>query len=457
MRQSILSLSILTLGFFVSGISSHAQESPVLLSLQDCMDYALKHNDNVKNANIDVQIQKAQNNEVTAAAYPHINAKAEFDDFTNPSVTYFPNSAINLINPSANLPDGGFQTVVFTPKYSATGTLSGSQILFDGSVLIALKARNTVMELARQNAEVTKETIRYNVFKAYHALAIAQRQNDIIKSSLVYARRLERDLEITQQNGLAEKIDVERTNVQVNNLASDSIRIGSLLSVTEQLLKYQMGMNINIPIVLTDTNVEVRKQETMELLEEEQDYNRVPEYNLTATGLKLNEYNVERYKLTALPTLNVFGNMGYNYASDDFHMMTQSSNYLFNSIVGVQLNIPIFNGLLRVNQLREARLNVEKSKNNIENIKLTIDFQVSQSRTTLSNAIIQASSQHRNLDLANDVLDLAQKKYKAGVGSNQEVTQAQTDQLRAQTNYFNALMDLINAEADLKKALGLLK
>ena len=134
-----------------------------------------------------------------------------------------------------------------------------------------------------------------------------------------------------------------------------------------------------------------------------------------------------------------------------------NSRYYYFSLIGLQLTVPIFNGFLRTNQLREAKLNVEKSQNNIEFLKQTIDFQVAQSRTSLKNAVLQAESQHRNLDLANDVLDLSEKKYKAGVGSNMEVTQAQTDQLRAQTNYFNALLDVINAEADLKKALGLLK
>ena len=100
---------------------------------------------------------------------------------------------------------------------------------------------------------------------------------------------------------------------------------------------------------------------------------------------------------------------------------------------------------------------IGNSQNNIENIKQTIDFQSSVSRTTLKNAILQTQSQHRNLDVANDVLDLARRKYKAGVGSNLEVTTAQTEQLRAQTNYFSSLLDIINAEADLKKALGLLK
>ena len=137
--------------------------------------------------------------------------------------------------------------------------------------------------------------------------------------------------------------------------------------------------------------------------------------------------------------------------------MYQFNKYWSSSTIGLQLNVPIFNGFMRANQVTEAKLNVEKSRNNIENIKQTIDFQAATSRTTLKNAILQVQSQRRNLELANDVLDLARRKYKAGVGSNLEVTTAQTDQLRAQTNYFSALLDIINAEADLKKALGQLK
>ena len=133
------------------------------------------------------------------------------------------------------------------------------------------------------------------------------------------------------------------------------------------------------------------------------------------------------------------------------------SNYAFNLMAGLQLNIPIYNGSLRQNQVHEARLNIEKSKNSIAYLKQSIDFQAATSRTVLKNAVLQVQSQRRNLELSDDVLDLARRKYKAGVGSNLEVTQAQTDLLRAQTNYFSAQLDMINAEADLKKALGLLK
>ena len=458
MRASLIFLSITTL--VATSFSSRAQDT-TYLSLDDCMKYALKHNYTAKNSHLDVLIQEAQIKETLAAAYPHINGKAEFDDYVNPPITLVPANAFSSLSPDTSstkpktAPSGALE-LSFTPKYSANAGVSGTQTLFDGSVLVALKARKSVMELARMNEEVSNETIRYNVLKAYNSLVIAYRQFAITKDALSYARNIEHDIRVTQKAGFAEKIDVERTSVQVNNLATDSIRIENLLAVSEQALKFQIGMDINTPISLTDTNVADRKQELFSLMEEEQDYNRVPEFRLSQSALRVNEYNVQRYQYAALPSINAFANTGYNNSQTYFNDMFHSRYYYF-SLIGLQLTVPIFNGFLRTNQLREAKLNVEKSQNNIEFLKQTIDFQVAQSRTSLKNAVLQAESQHRNLDLANDVLDLSEKKYKAGVGSNMEVTQAQTDQLRAQTNYFNALLDVINAEADLKKALGLLK
>lgn len=433
-------------------LTSRAQET-VMLSLNDCMDYALKHNYAIKNAQIDVLIQQAQNAQVTSNAMPHISGKAELDNFQIPQVSFVGSSSFPGYQ---NVP---YQIIPisFTLPYASSAGLSASQVVFDGSVFVALQARNTVMELARQNGEVTEENIRYNVYKAYNSLVIAYRQYDIIKQSLAFARSLEHDVNVMQETGFGEKIDVERTAVQVNNMATDSISIENLLAVSSQVLKYYMGMDLNTPIQLTDTAVELRRQAALDLLATDESYARVPEFNALNTALHLNEYNVKRYKYAALPSLGAFGAYGINTGSNKFNDLLGGRNYWANATIGLQLNMALFNGLMRVNQLKEANLNVEKSKNNLENMKQTIDFQTAQSKTNLKNMILELQSQKRNLALANDVLDLAQKKYKAGVGSNSEVTTAQTDQLRAQNNYFSALLNVINAEADLKKALGLLK
>lgn len=428
---------------------ARAQEgTPVALSLQQSMDFAIKNNYTVKNAKLDVLIQDAQNRQTLAAAYPHINGKAELDDYLNPQQT--------IVDGRFFGQPGTTQKLAFVLPFASTESISGSQVLFDGSVLVALQARKTVMELANLSEHASEVNLRYGVFRAYNSLVVAYKQFGILKSSLAFARSMAREQRILRDSGFVEKIDVSRSDVQINNLESDSMRISNILVLSENALKYQLGMKINTPIVLTDTNLDAHSKDATALLMQEERYEAVPEYNIMTTTLKLNEYNVKRYKLAAIPSLNAFGSMGYNYASTRFKDVVTPNNFLFNSVIGLQLNVPIFNGFLRTNQVREAKLNVEKMQNNIENMKLSIDFQTDQAKSNLKNALLQIQNQGRNLELANEVVDLAQKKYKGGVGSNLEVSTAQTDLLNAQNNYFNTLQNLINAEADLKKALGLL-
>jgi outer membrane protein TolC len=167
------------------------------------------------------------------------------------------------------------------------------------------------------------------------------------------------------------------------------------------------------------------------------------------------EHNVKRYQLSALPTLSAFGNLGYNYGSNTFSDLTQfRQNYLYSTMVGLQLNVPIFNGFARTNQVREAKIDLEMAKNRLDLLKQSLEFQTAQSQTTLRNALLAAEKQRRNLELANEVVDLARRKFKAGVGSNLEVNQAQTDLLLAQNNFYNAMLDVVNAQADVQKALG---
>ncbi len=452
MRRFSLKLAFITILPALALQASAQDVTP--LSLQEAMEYAVKNNAAAKNARIDVDIQRAQVKQQLSAAYPHISGKAELDDNI-----YVPQifADASTFDPTGTVPKGTIRSFSFSLPYAGSAGISASQILFDGSVLVALQARNTVIELARQNGQLTEEGVRYNVQKAYYGLVIAHRQFDVVKSSLASARDIAHDIAVLRQSGFAEKIDEDRTNVQVNNLATDSLKIANLLTVSEQLLKYQMGMDIHKPIVLTDTSVEDNLAESAALSANEVDYTKRTEYNLLLTNMKLNEFNIRRYKLSGLPTLSVFGNAGENYGSTRLNDVLSFSNYKGSFLVGLQLTVPIFSGFLQANLLKEARLNVLKTQNNLDNVKLTIDFQAEQSKTTLKNDILQLESQKRNLELANSVVDLARRKYKAGVGSNLEVNQAQTELLQAQNNYFSSLLDVVNAQADLKKALGLLK
>lgn len=452
MRKLYATITALAL----SATGLYAQQ-PLKLSLSECIDYALKNSYTMKNAHIDVLMQQSQVRQTTSAAMPHVNGKIDANHFNIAQKSYLLPGAFPIPGLDPNSKD--VIPVAFTIPYTSSASITASQVLFDGSVLVALQAKDIIMDLARKNERVTEEIIRYNIYKAYHALVIAHKQFDLVRNSLTFARSMEQDLEKTRVAGFAEKIDVDRTSVQVNNLATDSLRIYNMLMMSEQMLKFQLGMDIYTPITLTDTNVEASMKNATMLVAEKEDYDRVPEYSALTTLLQVNEYDLKRYRLSALPSIAGVWSYGSNYGAGNGQIgkLFDFEKYNIYSMFGISINAPIFNGFVRQYQVQNAKLNIEKTKNNLDNLKLSINFQAASARTTLKNSLLQVQSQKRNLELANSVLDLAQKKYKAGVGSNLEVTTAQTELLRAQNNYFTALLDVANAEADLKKSLGQLK
>lgn len=445
MRRSLLfSLALITL---LLPTQSFAQTDEILeLSLEDAMKYAVRNNYSAKNARLDILNQKAVNDEVRGLALPNISAKGEFNDYINPVQSFVPAEFVGG-------PSGTFIAVPFTPKFTATASATGSQVLFDGSVMVALQARNTLMTLYEQSAQLTEQQIRYNIQKAYYSLVIAKRQQSILNESMAYIRNMANDLQAMYDNGFVEKIELDRTNVQLNNLASDSIRTGNMITVSEQLLKFQLGIKNQQQIILSDTSLDEQVADARFLLLEKMDYRDRMDYNILQTQLKLNEYDLKRHKLSALPSLGAFGTAAYTYSTNTFEDIFKN-RYIFYSLVGLQLNVPIFDGLQRHNRVKQAKIAIEKTKNNIENLELNIDFQKNRATTQLKNAIITMNNEERNLQLAKSVLDLAQAKYKAGVGSNMEVSQAQTEMLSAQNNYFQSMMEVVNAQADLKQAIG---
>jgi outer membrane protein len=428
-----------------------ATEGALQMSLQDCIDYAMSHADTIKNVRLQILKQHAQNNQIKAGALPQINAGGQFDAYIDPQKALLPANFLDPTNPALQ---GKFTPVQFTPKYQTNANVTARQTLFDGSLLVALKARKTIMEVVRAAANLTEQGVAYNIQRAYYASVIGEQQFRTIGQSLAVARDLADDMRVMYETGVAEKIDVDRSQVQLNNLRSDSLRSASLLLTSKQVLKYTMGMEIDRPIELTDTAITDNVAAAVDLLTEQLDYSRLTQHILAEKTISLAEYNVKRYQLSGLPTLNAYGTQGTNYGAQRFNEVTRFGNYLGFTVVGLQLNIPIFTGLRRVNQVREAKLDVEMAKNRMHLLEQSINFQTAQAQTALKNALLTAENQKRSLGLSTNVLDLARKKFKAGVGSNLEVNQAQTDLLVTQNSYFNALLDVVNAQSDLQFALG---
>jgi outer membrane protein TolC len=119
--------------------------------------------------------------------------------------------------------------------------------------------------------------------------------------------------------------------------------------------------------------------------------------------------------------------------------------------------MPIFTGLQRVAKNQQAKLSLQKSVNELDFIKKSIDLELASSITNLQNAASSLENQKQNITIAEEVVRVSKLKYNQGVGSNLELITAETALKEAQTNYYNALFDAIVAKIEFEKANGILK
>ena len=127
------------------------------------------------------------------------------------------------------------------------------------------------------------------------------------------------------------------------------------------------------------------------------------------------------------------------------------------SYVGLTLNVPIFSGFAKDANLQKARLQLMQTQNQIDNLKNSIDNDVTQAQNKFRSDISTVDFQKKNMELAESVYDQTKKKYESGLASNTDITNAQTDLITAQTNFISALYDAVIAKVDYQKAVGKLK
>ncbi len=435
-------------------------------SVQQAIDYAKKNNVKVKNALLDVQKQEQVNREVTSNAYPHINAAL--------GTTYNPSVATqvlpNFIGPATyqvlideGVKDGngqpiempsnfGFIAAQFGTKFSASAGVSLSQILFDGQVFVGLQARDATMRFQRKNVEVTEEIIKSNIYKVYYQLVVAKTQVELLDANITRFEKLLHDTREIYKAGFAEQLDIDRVNVALTNLQTERIRVLNTISNGYYGLKVLMGMPVADELVLTDKLDDATIKEGI-LEMSTYSYEDRKEFQYALIGKELNEYNIKRYKLSQIPTVMLTGNYAKSAQRDHWSFFGRGEWF---SVATINLNvsIPIFNGFMTKAKIQQARIELQKTENTINDLKLTIDNEVASAKNNFNSAIATLEFQKKNMGLAEKVYEQTKKKYEMGTGSQTEINTAQTDLKAAQTNYITALYDAIIARIDFLKATG---
>lgn len=428
-----------------SGLQTFAQERHEFTA-KEAVEYARKNNVQVKNALLDIQLQAQTNREVTAAAYPQINATLNGIGYISIPTNLLPGEFFGQ-------PRGTYIPVKFGTNFNESAGVSLQQLLFDGQVFIGLQARKATMDFSRKAAEVTEENIIANVYKIYYQLAASKNQFVLIDSNIARVEKFLSDTRKLFENGFAEKLDITKLEVQLANLKTARQKAQNSIDNGYLGLKLLMGMPINDTLILTETVTEADVRNGV-LDASVYNYKDRKDYQYAELGKELNEFNIRRYRLAKLPTVSLSSTYNTSRQSNKFGF---GSPWFKTSYVGLNINIPIFTGFAQDARIKTAELQLQKTQNNLDALKISIDNDVKQAINNYNSALATLNDQKINMDLAETVYNQTQLKFQNGVGSQTEISTAEGDLQTAQNNYILALYDAINAKIDFLKATGKLQ
>ena len=452
-----------------------AQQSEYSFSVQQAVDYAKQNNTTVKNARLDEELNKRKVQEFTGLGYPQINAKGSGQYFFDIPTQYIP----DFITPSVygalfqqglidSVPAGGGGTfpVQFGTKYNVSGSVEGSQLIFDGQFFVGLQAQRAVLALTQKNTQRTEIQTVSDVSKAYYNTLIMNERLELLNANVETLNKLKNDTRALYENGFVEKLDLDRITVTYNNIVIERDKVQKLSELTIMALKLQMGMDVNSKLNLTDS---LRDDNFESLLNSTFDPQNRTEYQMLLAQKSL--YNLQRKQnvMAYLPGLYAFGSYGYSAQSDSLNFFDKPQTIYVNgeaqklkrwyptALVGLNLQVPIFDGFQKHRRVQQAKINMLKTENDMDNLRNAINLEANSARITLTNTTMTLQAQKDNMELAQSVYRTSKIKYDEGVGSSLELVTAQTGLKEAQTNYLGALYDAYIARIDFLKATGQLR
>ncbi len=449
MRKTVI-FPLLLIGVAITPLSAQdaTSQNSTSFTLQQAIDYSLKNSPSYLNAEYDVQNANYKRKELLGVGLPQVNGSVDLKDYLEIPTSLLPAEFFGG-------PAGTFIPVKFGTKYNATAGLSASQLVFSSDYIVGLKAAKELIALSKINVLRSKSELASAVSKAYYNVLVNRERVQLLDANLERLKKAYDDTKAFNQQGLVEQIDAERLEVQYNNLVTEKEKTLRLIGLSENLLKFQMGYKISQPITLTDS-LAVGTDEQATIGSGKIDISNRPDYQLLQLQQKLYHTDVKRHRLGYLPTLALYGSYQYNAQRQEFDFFDKDKSWFKVAVIGGTLNFSLFDGLQRHNRIQQAKIAVLKGEAQIKNLELAAELETKVAEISYENAFVSLQTQKRNMELAQHVFDVAQKKYEQGVGSNLEVTTAQSSLKEAQTNYYNSVYDMLVAKIDYQKAIGTL-
>lgn len=441
---------IFLIPLLILGFTAKPQEATksFSFSLEQAISHALVNNYSAINAGRDIEASKEKKWETTASGLPQINAGVDFTD--------------NIVLQKSVVPaeffggePGTYAEVAFGTKYNMILHSTLSQLIFDGSYIVALQASKTYLKFYQNAKQKTDVEIKEAVINAYGNVLLAEESINILEKNKVSLEKTLSDMKATLKNGLIEEENVEQLQITLTSINSTLNYNKRLAEIAYKMLKITMGIDINDTLILTDKldNLTVSNLDLAFSKNEFAIANNI-DYQMAQTFQEQRELELKLQKSKALPSLAANANFGYTAYKDQFDFFKKSQKWFNYSNIGVSLNIPVFSSLARSSRTQQAKIALDQAKTQLTETEQKLKLQYASAKSQYEFSIEEYTTAKSNLSLAERIEKKQHIKFTEGLSTSFDYNDAQRQLYSAQQKYLQSMVDVINKKAALEKIIN---
>ncbi len=456
--------NILTLIIITCSSQIFAQSDTVLqLSVSEAQEYAMENNIEIINKEFDIKKAKWKIWETTAIGLPQVNGSVEYQQFPDIPTTLMPNFIAPAVvgtnmqyfglTPIAPIPESGEMIEMqMGSEYNLNWGVTATQLLFSGEYFVGLQASRIYKELSTQSLEKSVIDLKSTVKQSYYLVLITEQSTNILDASFANIVKIREETEALHKAGLIEKSQLDQIKYTELSLQNQISSMKRQVVFTRRLLKFQLGIDLNDSIVLTE-NLEqiINTQDFSTYIISDFSAQSNIDYNMVQTQENLTKLDMRRSQSSMLPTVSAFYSYSEKAMRDEFNFADTDENWFPTSVIGVNVQIPIWGSGQRYAQIQQKKIELYKVQNQKSNLEQALTIQYSEAKNKYITAYETNLNNKENIKLTKSIYNDTQIKYKSGVASSLELTQAQNQYLNAEAQYFNSLMNLLNEKNNLDK------
>ena len=435
---------ILVISLFLYSLFLKSQDS---FTLNEAVEFGLINNSVAKNATNDVKIANAKKWETIATGLPQINSFIEYNNNIKQPISLVPAEFFGG-NP------GEFSELSFGTKQTIDGSVTLTQLLFDGSYSVGLSSIKLYMDIAYKAKIKTDLEVKKSIISAYSNALVSEERVKILEKNLNNVKSNLDEIEKIYQSGLTEIENVEQlkiTYVSIKNSLDYSYKLNK---TSLNLLKLIIGYDIDKELILSNSLQDLTLKSILEKKSIENfEIDKNIDYLLALNNTKSQKTLLTLEKSKALPTLRAFIKGGYDGNNDSFRFFKSDQKWYGYSIAGVSMSVPIFSSLRKSAKTQQARIEFEKSKIDLSESKKRIIIELDNAESEYQYAVSSYNSNVENVKLAEKIERKNQIKFIEGLISGLDLRQAQIQLYSIQNQLIQSMLEVINKKTNLEGIL----